>query len=270
MVNFTSEHVSEHIIKISEAGVYCYLIKGADKACLVDTGWGIGDLKGYVETLTDLPYFVIISHGHVDHANGAGLFDEVYMNEADWELYKTESLLEKRKHDLKLFERGFPEIAEITEEDYNPVRTKPFLPLHDGDVFDLGEVHIEAVSVPGHTRGMTMLLVQEERIMFYGDGCTKHTFMFTNGALTIPEYLEGLKHLKEYDERYDTVIRSHNIYTQPKYILDENIELCKKIIAGTDAKQPVVVAGHHALSALPVDENNPMQTSETANIYYPA
>lgn len=270
MVNFTSEQISEHIFKITAPGVYCWLVMGKEKACLIDTAWGAGDLKAFVDSICPLPYFVIISHCHVDHVSGAAQFDRVYMNHGDLFLYEGESALSKRKQDLALFQKSFPEIADITDEDFVPVRTEPFLDLRDGDVFDLGGVHLEAVHVKGHTPGMMMILIREERVMFYGDGCTKHTFLFTNGALPVREYLEGLKHLKEYDGCYDTVIRSHNLHTQPKYILDENMELCERILKGQDARQLCTAAGHRVYAAAAVDEKLNRTDGKTANIFYPA
>lgn len=269
MVTFTHEQVSEHIIKITEPGVYCYLVIGDEKALLIDTGWGIGDLRGYVENiLQGKPYSVAVSHCHVDHVNGAGLFDEVYMSEKDRHMYDAEYDLDHRKHDLKLFAKNFPEMNEIVMADFNCKKTSPFLPLNDGDVFDLGDVHVRAVGVPGHTAGMTMFLIEEDRVMFYGDGCTKHTFMFTNGALSVREYLEGLKYLKTYDDCYDTVIRSHNIYTQPKHILDENIELCGWILENRDARRKTVMAGTECFEAALTDENGHRIDGKTANLYY--
>lgn len=269
MVKFTHDQISPHIIRIIEPGVYCYLVKGTEKALLIDTGWGIGDLRGYAENLLrGLPYTVAVSHCHVDHVNGAGLFDEVYMSEKDWFMYDAEYDLQHRKNDLKMFGRNYPEMADIVMADFNCKRTDPFLPLHDGDVFDLGGVHVRAVSVPGHTAGMTMFLIEEDRIMFYGDGCTKHTFMFTNGALSIREYLAGLRYLKTYDDCYDTVIRSHNIYTQPKHILDENIELCELILADQDARRQTVTAGTVCYEAALTDEKGQRIDGKTANLYY--
>lgn len=269
MVVFTQEKISEHIIKITEPGVYCYLVTGKDRALLIDTGWGIGDLRGFVESiLQGMPYTVAVSHCHVDHVNGAGLFDEVYLNEKDRYLYDGEYDLARRKHDLKLFERNFPEMKDIVMADFNCKRTDPFLPLNDGDVFDLGDLRVRAVTVPGHTPGMTMFLIEEERILFCGDGCTKHTFMFTSGAQKISTYLEGLRHLKQFEDRYDTMIRSHNIVSQPKYVLDENIELCERILAGTDARQAAVTAGHECFAAAEMDKDGKRKDGGLANLFY--
>ena len=60
-----------------------FLFVGKERALLLDTGCGIGDLKGVIRKITDKPYIVIASHGHMDHIGGAGAFDELYINPAD-------------------------------------------------------------------------------------------------------------------------------------------------------------------------------------------
>lgn len=52
------------------AGVASSLIIGKKKALLIDTGYGYGDLKAVVESLTDLPVQVVNTHCHLDHAGG--------------------------------------------------------------------------------------------------------------------------------------------------------------------------------------------------------
>ena len=69
---FTSEKISDHVTRITNPSVvYSYLVEGDERAVLLDTGCGLGDLKAYVESLTDKPYEVVLTHGHVDHAGGA-------------------------------------------------------------------------------------------------------------------------------------------------------------------------------------------------------
>ena len=64
---------------------------------LLDTGIGIGDLKGLVEEITDKPYDVVLTHGHRDHTGGAGWFDIVYLNRKDYELYPFPPTVEQRR-----------------------------------------------------------------------------------------------------------------------------------------------------------------------------
>ena len=68
---FTSERVSSHLTRIiTPCGVCMYLAEGTERAALLDTGFGFGELKGYVDSLTPMPYVVLLSHGHMDHAGG--------------------------------------------------------------------------------------------------------------------------------------------------------------------------------------------------------
>lgn len=81
---FTHEKITSHIVRIRDiCGVFAYLSEGNMKACLIDTGDGFGNIKAYVEKLTDKPLIVLLTHGHLDHANGSTLFSEVYMNHKD-------------------------------------------------------------------------------------------------------------------------------------------------------------------------------------------
>jgi len=67
-------------------GVSMFLIIGTKKAALIDTGYGVGDLKGYIRSITKLPLIVLCTHGHVDHASGTDQFERVYLNHNDWQL----------------------------------------------------------------------------------------------------------------------------------------------------------------------------------------
>ena len=81
---YRSERISPHIIRIRDiAGVACYLIEGTQRACLLDTCCGYGNLREYVKTLTPKVPFVILTHGHYDHTGSAALFEEVYMSHLD-------------------------------------------------------------------------------------------------------------------------------------------------------------------------------------------
>ena len=52
-MDFRSAKIDKNVIRIRNgAGDLMYLIEGKNKAALIDTGLGIGDLKGYVEKLT--------------------------------------------------------------------------------------------------------------------------------------------------------------------------------------------------------------------------
>lgn len=58
---------------------------------LLDTGWGYGDLKAVVASITDLPVTVVLSHGHPDHVGGASQFEQAYLNSRDDSMIASES-----------------------------------------------------------------------------------------------------------------------------------------------------------------------------------
>ncbi len=234
MAVFTSERVSPHLLRIiTPCGVCMYLAEGAEKAALLDTGFGFGDLKSYVDSLTEKPYDVLLSHGHMDHAGGSGQFGQVYLNRRDWDLEKWHSTRERRIWDVEHGPGGMP--TGITENDFLPDRVRPYTPMDEGDVFNLGGVSVIPIAVPGHTAGSLVFLIPEDRIAIFGDACGEHTLLLFRESAPIAEYCLALQHLREFEEQYDTVLRNHGNFTSPKQILADNIELCGDILAGTDA-----------------------------------
>jgi len=71
----------------SQGSVYMYLLVGAEKALLVDSGYGLLDLKTVIKTVTDKPVMCICTHGHLDHAPGACQFEEAYIHSKDYDVY---------------------------------------------------------------------------------------------------------------------------------------------------------------------------------------
>ena len=61
--------------------LYCYLLVGEEKAMLIDTAYGEGDLRAMVESITDKPVMVCNTHGHFDHTGGNALWEEAWMSE---------------------------------------------------------------------------------------------------------------------------------------------------------------------------------------------
>ena len=57
-----------------------YLLEGEEKALLLDTGYGVGNLREYVERLTEKPVIVANTHYHPDHSAGNGEFEQVYLS----------------------------------------------------------------------------------------------------------------------------------------------------------------------------------------------
>jgi len=237
MEYFTSKKISANIIRIRDiCGVYQYLVIGDKKACLIDTGDGFGNLREYVDKLTDKDYFVVLTHGHIDHASGAGLFEDkdIYMNLADTDVLKVHTSIELRKEMAK----RMGESAGIPVQEYNPPLNRKLLPLFDKQEFDLGNLTVQAIHAPGHTQGMTMILIKEERTILFGDGCGVSVLLLDEFASSVSDYLNTLLNLKIYEDQYDKIIRNHGTGESPKELLDNVVECCRCVLNGTDDKQP--------------------------------
>ena len=193
---YSAEKLNTHMTAIrSLTGEIMYLIEGEEKAVLVDTCLGVGHLRRFVETLTEKPITVILTHGHVDHALGAPEFDEVYMNSADNAICDAMSPLEERKGYIQANLGG--QLPDFAEDDYVQPAPADFRELKDGQVFDLGGLHAAAHALPGHTRGTMVVLVPEEKILILGDACNNATFLFDENSLSVEEYRENLLHVQQ-------------------------------------------------------------------------
>ena len=77
MSYFKTFKINDHIFQFKDPmGVLTTLIIGKNKAMLIDTAYGIGDLKKQIEEITKLPLIVIDSHGHMDHTGGNYQFND--------------------------------------------------------------------------------------------------------------------------------------------------------------------------------------------------
>lgn len=261
---FKSEYISDRIIRIIDVfKTAAYLVVGNNKACLIDTCNGVGNLKEYVETLTNLPYFVVLTHGHFDHAGAASLFEEVYMNLEDEEVYDV-----YYNHVLKL--EYLKTLPEELRKLVNEKRVQPFLPLQDQQIFDLGGITVEMVEVKGHTQGMMMALIPEEKTILFGDACGESVLIFDDYSSTISEYKKSLMRIKkDYSERYVRVIRNHGTFESDVTILDNVIACCNDILNHTDDHYPIQAAGAvNCFAARKVDKRNHRIDGEHGNIAY--
>lgn len=220
-----------------------YLVEGADKAVLIDTGIGVGDLNAVVDGLTDKPVTVLITHGHVDHAMGAKGFNDVRISPLDEGIYAEHCAFEGRKGYVmsSAMQGGDPAlVAAITDEDYlPPMDFSQFAPLAPGDCFDLGGVTVKVLQGAGHTPGSLTMLIPEWRVLLLGDACNQFTFLFDHWASPLTQYKQMLLSLKaETDGCYDRVLVSHGMGEGGATMIDSVIAVCDDVLAGRADNMP--------------------------------
>ena len=85
---FSYLKVTDGVYRILVDRQYCNteLIIGSEKAAVIDTGFGFGDLPAAVRKLTDKPLILFNTHCHVDHVGGNAPFGiPVHMGHEDIE-----------------------------------------------------------------------------------------------------------------------------------------------------------------------------------------
>ena len=163
---YTSEEIVPGVRMIRDSeNDKMFLIRGTEKAVLIDTGMGQGALKDYVsQYAAGLPVEVILTHNHGDHVGQAGQFIEgsvEYIGEAD------------RPAVAQRLGRANVQ-QDAVDRNLKTVR--------DGDRIDIGGRHLLIVSVPGHTNGCIVVLDEQTGVLFAGDS-------FGSNNPTVPDAL---------------------------------------------------------------------------------
>ncbi|MGN1193781.1 MAG: MBL fold metallo-hydrolase [Dorea sp.] len=231
MVEFKTERLSDRVTRIFAACGECmYLLEGNNKAALIDTGSGFGSLRKVIESLTCKSVSVLLTHGHTDHAMGAGEFTNVYMNRLDDYIYIPHGDKKFRWEGILML----PMECQISESDYIPTaEVGNFKNIKGGDAFDLGGLTVEIYDCAGHTKGSVAMLIKEERMLILGDACNNFTFLFEDYSLSVEEYKSNLEKLEqETDGKYDRVLASHMSGELPMDIIRSVIDVCENILEG--------------------------------------
>jgi len=251
-------------------GELAFLIRGREKALLIDTLTGIGSLKAFCRELTDLPLTVVNTHGHVDHVGSNAEFERVYIHPLDMDMMYYQMTVNKKID----FLRRIVKVDDLVEESVKNndfVKEKGFyaIPISEGEYFDLGGKIIEVIHTPGHSRGSVALLDVNKRIVFIGDILCQGVLMCLEHSTSVQEYHEGLKNLKTYDHRFDRMIWSHNLELVTSAQLDEGIEASRDVLEGRDDAEPYPEHPfYHAKKTIMIDGTLKRTDGKWANILY--
>lgn len=210
------------------------VIIGEEKALVVDTGYGIGDIYKEVRKLTNLPLIVIDSHGHMDHTGGNYLFPEVYIHSKDIDLVKKHNSLAWRKKNIESAKNANALIESFNEEEYLKKREGNLLIIDDIKYFDLGGKTVEVIHTPGHTAGSISLYCKEKKIMITSDAIIQYVWLFLAESTSVKDYIESIEKVLKYD--FDYFLVGHGARLIPRDTMLEYLD-CAKNLDVTKAKK---------------------------------
>lgn len=206
------------------------LVIGEKKAALIDTGLGsTGDLDSFVRQLTQLPVMVLGTHGDPDHVGAHALFEEVFMSRLDHELLPWAL---SRTTRLEMAGLVSPELREYAKTHSVSERPFEYHDIHNGDTYDLGGTVLEAVMIPGHTKGSAGFINRGEKYAFLGDSINPVEWMWLERCTPMAVYLRSLKMLKFRIAGIETLYCGHLMDPVPPNTIDELIAAAGEIVAG--------------------------------------
>lgn len=248
MVHFDVRPITEHITEfLGRFHERMYLVRGTERAALIDTGCGFGSLKAEVDRINDLPLTVLLTHAHQDHAMGAVEFDRAYLNPEEESVLRFSSDAAFRLLGLNISR----DAKNVTPEDMLPPPAfEHFSPVKAGDCFDLGGTTLETFACPGHTRGHLVFLDREHRILFSGDAVSNASFLLCEESTTVEEYRDELIRLKRLLEgKVDRILEGHGTGELPFAIFDAVICVCNEVLAGDTDRIPYDLRGYQGFTA---------------------
>lgn len=216
---FTRKTLADGVTWIIEPHVHPLLrcniwhVRGRERDLLVDTGLGVASLRDEVADLIDRPLAAIATHVHYDHVGGLHEFSDRRIHRLEREqMAEYRELAWIRRDDFPEFileglaDLGYPLeddwlIDAVPDADYDPhtyaVRSTSAEALEEGDVFDLGDRHLEVLHLPGHTPGSIGLWEAATGTLFSGDAIYDGPLLDTLPESDLVAYVATMKRLRE-------------------------------------------------------------------------
>ncbi len=222
---------------------WMHLIIGPEKAMLIDTGFGIGNLKGLVGELTGgMPLIVANTHHHIDHAYGNCQFERVYCHEYGVRYLKMQQ--DPHAWDHLYDENGKGIWLKFDKKDIVPYKEYEIVGCPNNYIFDLGGGHkVELIFMPGHAPGGCCYLDKKNRILFAGDALLSMRVSVggPRAGMPYPEFStvtafrNELAKLAPRSYEFDSVFPGHFILGIDKSVVQNMLDACNQVIANPDS-----------------------------------
>lgn len=202
---------------------FMYLLIGTEKALLIDTGTGEGNIRKFVETITDKEIIVANTHGHFDHTGGNFWWPVAHMH----------------RESVECARGAFADWGEdwFADKDYPNYDIET---LDDGDVIELGNRRVKVFAIGAHNEGSIAFLDDVTRGLFVGDELESgQVLLFVrNQNISIKEaakmHKKNMERIKGMRCDYDLIWPAHNgVPLLPDRYLDDFIKLDEQLIDGT-------------------------------------
>ena len=173
------------------------LVAGSDGTVLVDPSLTVHE-RGGVPGVDR----VLISHAHEDHVAGLAAVGDVAVNAHHDDVHGVRSL----DGLMSIYGLSGPDAAGWRGEvaDSFHFQGAPAAEgFGDGDEFDLGDVRVEVLHLPGHTRGHSAFLVEPDGVAFVGDvDLSSFGPYYGDHWSDLDDFVASLARVRELDARH--------------------------------------------------------------------
>ena len=174
--------------------------------------------------------------------------------------------LSYNKKDTSIFRISITFINNI-EEKYLNQRTGNYKFLEEHQIFDLGNLHLEVIKIPGHTHGSVALYIKEQKIMLVSDGACPYVWLFLKESSPLSVYLKSLENLLEYD--FDKFLLGHGAGLMDRSFLYRLLDITKQVLnkENTDQYVPFSSPGFENPGTVSSCEGRPYEAGKCGIIF---
>jgi glyoxylase-like metal-dependent hydrolase (beta-lactamase superfamily II) len=213
--------------------VISYLVLGAERAALIDTGMGIGNIQAEVERLTDQPVIVINTHSHFDHVGDDYRFVEVWAFDDDSEVARIERGTGHEECARFITPDSYTELPPGFDPATYEIRPSPVTHrLKAGETVDLGGRALTVHHTPGHSPGSICLLESRDRLLFTGDTYYPGPLYAHLEGSDFEAYLDSVRYLANLQDQVSHLIPSHSEIYASKEVLSQLLDAFERIATG--------------------------------------
>ncbi len=235
---YTSKQIGKKTWVINEPGINdnMYLLEGRDSALLIDTGFGLGNLRDFVKSLTSKPLIVVNTHFHPDHTGGNYQFAKVHIGAQDLALAQPFLNAKVTQQIAKTVLRDIQIADSLKFPDTLGQQTTVLVPINDNYVFKLGKRNVKIITVPGHSAGSLFMLDSKNKFLFTGDN-NAVTWLFFEESLPVETYLQSLQKLDKFKGKFNILFSGHGEPIKIE-VLDDLSLCCQQILNGKSEAKP--------------------------------
>ena len=224
-------------------GTIVNLVIGDDKAALIDTGCGIGNLRTAVAAITQKPVMVINTHTHPDHLGNNSQFDEIAMFDHPLSRHVSENgishqILEKEILAENLVSGAWPGGFDPGGFHIPPFQVSQW--FRDGERLSLGGKDLEVIHAPGEAPDHICLLDRADRVLFCGDILLDGPVWTHLEGGSLKELVKSYRKLMSYFGEFDRLMPGHNQPWVDKDLLPETLEGAEKVLSGQAEPREII------------------------------